>query len=98
MGTGFGRARSAADDVPGLHLALALDGDRPPRLADELVLEQLLRRPGDLDSPRGSVGFHAARRVHGVAPEVVKEPFPADHARHDRPRVDPDAQLEPETP
>ena len=42
MGNGFGGAvRSATDEVPSLHLALALDRDRPPRLAHELVLEQL---------------------------------------------------------
>src|SRR4051812_36871770 len=50
MGAGFcGGVRSAIDEVPGLHLAFAFDRNRPPRLAHELVAEQLLRRPGDLD-------------------------------------------------
>src|SRR5688572_29328197 len=95
MDTGFGgRIRSATDEVPGLDLALALDWDRSPRLADELVLEQLLRRPSDLDATRGPVGLHPTRRVYGVAPEVVQESLPPDHAGDDRSRVDSDAQLE----
>jgi len=36
-----------------------------------------------------------ARRVHGVAPEVVDEFAPADHARHHRSGVDPDPNCEP---
>src|SRR5205814_8299536 len=83
-GTGFGGGVRSTNQVPGFHLPLALDRDRSPRLAHELVLEQLLRRPGDLDPPRGPLGLHAARGVHSVAPEVVQEPLAADHAGHDR--------------
>ena len=50
---------------------------------------------GDLDLPREPVRLHAARRVHGVAPEVVDESAPADHACHHRSRVDPDPDREP---
>src|SRR5204862_7959692 len=83
MDTGFGCGiRSATDEVPGLDLALALDRDRPPRLADEIVLEQLLRCPGDLDPPRGPVRLHPTRGIDRVAPEVVQEPLPADYAGH----------------
>src|SRR5262245_36935560 len=46
-----GGSHSATDEIPRLDLAFALDRDRPPRLDDELVLEQLLGRPGDLDPP-----------------------------------------------
>src|SRR5437764_5212612 len=97
MGRGFGGGiHSATGEIPGLYLAFALDRDRPPPLTDEFVLEQFLRRSGDLDPPRGPVGLHATRGVHRVAPEVVQEPLAADYAGHDRSRVDPDAQLEPE--
>jgi hypothetical protein len=41
------------------------------------------------------VGLHAARRVNGVAPEVVDEFAPADHSCHHRPCVDPDPDREP---
>src|SRR5262245_66393364 len=87
---------SPTDEVPRLQVAFALHRDRPPRLVDELVLEQLLRRAGDLDPSRAPVRLHAARGVHGVPPEVVQESLPADHARHNRARVDSDAQLEAE--
>src|SRR5919198_1170006 len=85
MGTrSAGGIHSATDEVPGLYLPFALDRDRPPWLADELVPEQLLRRSGDLDPARGPVGLHPTRGVHGIAPKVVQEPLPADHAGHNR--------------
>src|SRR2546423_6689467 len=64
IGTGFaGGSHSATDEVPDVHRAFPLERDRPPRLADELVLEQLLRRFGDLDPPRRPVGLHTTRGV-----------------------------------
>src|SRR5207247_6886403 len=84
-GTGFGGGiRSATHEVPGLDLAFAFDRDRPHRGPDEFVLEQLLRRPRDLDPPRGPVRLHATRGVHRVAPEVVQKPLPPYHAGDDR--------------
>src|SRR5688500_14529485 len=77
--------RPRSHQVPGLHLALPLDVDRPPSPAGELVLQQLVRRSRDLDLTWGAVRFHAARRVHGIAPEVVEEALRADHAGGDRP-------------
>ena len=56
------------DQVPGLHLALALDVDRSPTLAHELVVQQLVRRPGHLDFAGRPVALDPACRVHGVAP------------------------------
>src|SRR5919109_1680026 len=67
-----GGVDAPTDEIPDVHLALPLDGDRPPRLAHELVVEQLLRGTRDLDPPRGPVRLHAASSVHGVAPEVVE--------------------------
>src|SRR5439155_3981498 len=82
--------RAGADEVPGLHLALALDGDRSPPPALELVLQQLVGRARDLDLARDAVGFHAARRVHCVAVKVVEEALGPDHARDDGSGVDAD--------
>src|SRR6476620_10277009 len=48
-------SRAGGDEVPGLHLALPFDGDRPPRPALELVLHQLVRRARDLDLARLAV-------------------------------------------
>src|SRR5258706_8920112 len=45
-------ARARPHEVPGLHLALALDQDRPSWPADELILQQLVRRARDLDLTR----------------------------------------------
>src|SRR5262249_25685532 len=90
--------RSASDEIPRFHLPLALHRDGPPRLVDDLVIEQLLGRSRDLDPSRGPLRLHAAGSVYGVAPEVVEKPLPADHAGHDRSRVDPDPKLEPELP
>jgi hypothetical protein len=42
------------------------------------------------------VGLDATGRVHGVAPEVVEEALPADHAGHHRARIDADPELEAE--
>src|SRR5688500_14653734 len=82
--------------VPHLDLALPLDRDRPPRLALELVAEQLVRRAADLDPPRRPVRLHAAGRVDSIAPEVVEEALAADHARYHRARIDADPELEAE--
>ena len=40
------------------------------------------------------MGFHPTRRVHSVAPEIVKEAFRPDHPGDDRTRVDADPQRE----
>src|SRR5947207_13558515 len=96
MDTGFGCGiRSATDEVPGLDLALALDRDRPPRLADQIVLEQLLRCPGDLDPPRGPVRLHRTPGLESVAPELVQERVPTDYALRDRAQVVPDPSFGP---
>src|SRR5581483_1275080 len=65
----------ATDEIPDVDLAFPLDGDRPLRLADELVGQELHRRPGDLDPAGCSARFHPARGVHRVPPEVVQEPL-----------------------
>src|SRR4029453_15321639 len=54
----IGGMNAATDQVPNLDLALALDRNRSPRLADELVREQLFRRSGDLDPTGRSVRLH----------------------------------------
>jgi hypothetical protein len=74
----------STDEVPRLELALPLDRDRPAGFALELVCQQIVCRARDLDPARGPVGFHAAGRVHRVAPEVVEEALPSDYARNDR--------------
>src|SRR5512132_1226034 len=50
---------------------------------------------GDLYLPGQPLGLHPARRVHGVAPEVVDEFAPADDTGHHRSRVDPDPDRKP---
>ena len=90
--------RPCPDEVPGLHRALPLDLDRPTLRADELVLQQIVRRTGDLDLPRRPVRLHPARRVHRVAPQVVQEPLRADHPGDDRPELIPIRQFEASRP
>ena len=48
------------DEVPSLHIALALDGDGAAVLAVELVLEELVGGAGDLDAVGRALGLHAA--------------------------------------
>jgi hypothetical protein len=43
------------------------------------------------------MGLHPARRVHGVAPEIVDKFAPTDYARHHRSRIDPDPNREPDS-
>src|SRR3954467_14676508 len=57
----LGGVRSTADQVPRLDFALSLDRDQTSSLALELVGEELVRRPGDLNPPRRPVRFHPAR-------------------------------------
>ena len=45
-------------------------------------------------SPWCAVGIHPARHVHRITPEVVQEALASDDAGHDRPRADPDPELE----
>src|SRR6185503_15860290 len=61
-------------EVPGL--------DGAPPLQDELVLEELVGRPRDLDAARRALCLHPPRDVHGIAPQVVEEALPPDDARH----------------
>src|SRR5437867_5272530 len=86
--------RPRPHEVPGLHPALALDQDRSPWLADELVLQQLVRLARDLDLAGRSMGLHPTRRVHGVAPAIGEETFRAEHPGDDRTAVAADPQLE----
>ena len=53
-----------------------------------------MRRGGDEDAAGRRVGFHAAREVHGVAPQVVGKLLGADDAGDDRPGVDADPHVE----
>jgi hypothetical protein len=43
-----------------------LDEDRSPSCADELILQQLVRRARDLDLAGHAMGLHLTRRVHGT--------------------------------
>src|SRR4051794_41832070 len=66
--------RVASQQVPGLHLALALDRDRAAPLAFELVLEQRVGRGGDLDPVRRPRRFHPAPPVPPPPPAGLEEP------------------------
>src|SRR5262249_29129677 len=77
-----------------LELALALDRDGAARLEAVGGGEARVDLGGDVDGAGGAVRLHAARRVHGVAPQVVDELALADHARDDGAGVDADADAE----
>src|SRR6476660_1979669 len=92
------RIRASPDQVPRLHVALALDRDGSARLADELVLDQLLRGSGDLDAVGRPLRLHAARGIDRVTPQVIQEALAADDAGNDGTRVDADPKLQTEIP
>src|SRR5205807_5482326 len=71
---------------------LALDVEGAARLEGEEVLQPLVDRPRHLDRIGQAVRFHAAGKVHRVAPQVVDVLALADHAGHHRAAVDADAQ------
>src|SRR5262245_23875007 len=85
---------SLADQEPRAHRTLPLHIDHPPRLALELVADELVRRFADLDTPRQAIRLHPARGVHGIAPDVEDEFPQTDHstdaasAVHSDPEVD----------
>src|SRR5688572_17615794 len=81
-----------AYEPPRLDLALPLHVHEPDRLGDEVVAQELPGRARDLNLVRRPVRFHPARHVHRVAPQVVEETATPDHASHDRPGADADAQ------
>src|SRR5918995_6588740 len=68
------------DEPPRLDLALALHLDETERLGEEVVAQALPGRARDLDLVRHAVRLHATRHVDGVAPQVVEEASPPDHA------------------
>src|SRR5262245_49165635 len=76
------------------HRALALDLDRAALFAVERLRQRLAKVLRDVHSPRLAVALEPRGDVDGVAPDVVRELGPADHARHDRATVDPDAHVE----
>ena len=92
---GDGR-KSSSVEKERLHHALALDVDDTAPLNVVAIAEFRAGRGGDLNASRQRVGFHAARRIHGIAPDVIDEFVRADHAGHDRAAVDADARLKAE--
>src|SRR5262245_25670755 len=80
-----GHRRPLADDEVRLHPSLALDLDRVARLELEHGRQERLGRRGHVNAPWHAVRLHAARRVHGVAPQVVDELLLADDTGDDRP-------------
>src|SRR5262249_59164173 len=88
-GSAFGPMRS--EEQVGGHWSFALDvhGVAPAEFV--AVSKALIGALGDLNGAGLGVGFHAAGGVDRVAPEVVDELGPADHAGDDRPGVDADA-------
>src|SRR5208283_2893666 len=90
-----------SEHVPRLHIVRALNLDGPARFAVELVPDQIVGAPGDLDGAALAVGFHTARQIHGRAPEIIDKLLAADDAGHHWPGVDANAKgelLVPECP
>ena len=85
--------RSWADQMPGLHLAFALDRDGSPRLTLEPVLEQVARRGRDRSCP-ASRATPSGWRCSRHRPTGHAKPLPTDHAGDNRAAVDPDPELE----
>src|SRR5689334_22101419 len=81
-------------EPPRLHAPFTLHLDRPAGTDLQLALEQPRGVVAHLDAVRLAVGFHAGGGIHGVAPEVVAELVLADHARHHRAALHPDAQAQ----
>src|SRR5262245_52248280 len=92
------RPRSAAGvpapgHEPGLDRTLALHVDDPAALEREAVAEMVAGLGGDLEAPGHARGFHAARSVHRVPPDVVDELLQADDARNRRTGMHADPDL-----
>ena len=56
------------ENVPDLHLALALDMDGALRFADEVILDKFVGGFRDLNAAARAMRLHPAGRVHRVAP------------------------------
>ena len=83
-----------SEEPPGAHRALAFDLDRPARLADEAIFEELVGQFRQLDLPRFAVRLHSRRRVDRIAPDVEHELAPSDDSTDDRARIDADPEVE----
>ena len=53
----------------------------------EIVLDQVVGGPGDLDLAGHAVGLHAACGVYRIPPQVIVKLLPTDHAGDRRPGV-----------
>src|SRR5687767_6951507 len=91
---GLGPGTAFPDEEPRAHRALPLHVDRPARLALEVVADELVRRFAEVDPPRHAVRLHAARGVHGVAPDVENELSQSDDPAHAGPAVYADPEVD----
>src|SRR3984957_2784162 len=81
-----------ANHTPHVHFACAFHLDGSGGFAVELSADQIVSAARDLDRPALPMGFHAARQVHRVAPEIVDELLAADDASDHRSGIDADAE------
>jgi len=77
--------RLPADHAPHFQSARAFHLDGSGGFAVELGANQIVGAARDPDRPALPMRFHAAREVHGRAPEIVDELLAADHAGDHRP-------------
>ena len=83
-----------------LDVGTGLDGDEAvdcrldsaSRHAVELIFDELIGGPGDLDGTLETVRFHAACGIDRVPLQVVDELAGTDNAGHERARIDSDPE------
>ena len=81
------------EQMPDFHLPFAFDVNLADVFALEIIFQQFVRIARDLDAVLHAVTFHAARGVDHVAP-YGKHFSATDHARDQRTRIQPDADLD----
>ena len=86
---------ASSDPIDDHRLALPSDLDATQRLAEDVALDESMRRLGHQDRSRLRLGLHARGDMGGIADRgVVHAQIIADAADHDRTGVDPDTQSE----
>lgn len=64
----------------GFHHSLPFELHWTTGFKRETVSERTPRRSGNLNPARKRIGFHPARRIYGIAPQVVDKLVCANHA------------------
>ena len=90
-------ARPSFFEPPRVQCSHALDGNATTCRKPVGVRQGCLHPLGDMNAPRGTVGFHAACGVHSISPDIIDVAAGANHTPNGRPGVDANAHLQTRT-